>query len=139
MDIRQNKPIHIRCPKCDYDFGINTNRIVQEQQFQKNRIKQIDKAIAEARLNNINKKSPQWKRLTAQREDCLQQLTALKNVNRNLCENAELEKFRVFYKLVKQVIGDKKAVDLMMEAEDCLLYHGCYDTAIQKYNNFEKA
>lgn len=27
MELKQTKPIHLRCPKCGYDFSYNTNHI----------------------------------------------------------------------------------------------------------------
>ena len=65
-------------------------------------------------------------------------LCALKRLNRNLSENMELEKFKVFYKLVKHELGEEKTLKLIKEAEDCLVYND-YDTAIQRYSNFDNA
>ena len=136
MDLRQSKPIHIKCPKCGNDFGVNGNKIVSDLQFQKNRIRQLEKALADLKANNVSPKSPQYKRVLAQKADCLKALTALKNVNRNLTENAELEKFRVFYKLVKKELGEEKTLKLIKEAEEDIVYRD-YDMAIQKHTNFE--
>lgn len=138
MELRQSKPIHMKCPKCGHDFSFNGNRVVQDIQEQKNRMAQIDKAIAEAKSNNIEKDTPYYKRLIRHKKDCAMQLVALKNVRRNLVENAEIEKYKVFYNLVKQVLGEKKTVDLVKEAEESIVYRD-YDMAIQKHNNFEKA
>lgn len=30
MELKQTKPIHLRCPKCGYDFSYNTNHIEEE-------------------------------------------------------------------------------------------------------------
>lgn len=30
MELNQRKPIHLRCPKCGYDFAYNTNHIEEE-------------------------------------------------------------------------------------------------------------
>lgn len=30
MELKQKKPIHLRCPKCGYDFAYNTNHIEEE-------------------------------------------------------------------------------------------------------------
>ena len=27
MELKQDKPIHLRCPKCGYDFAYNTNHV----------------------------------------------------------------------------------------------------------------
>lgn len=128
----------MKCPKCGYDFSTNGNKIIQDLQFQKNRMTQIDKALNELKNNNVGKNTPKYKRLVQQKCDCQQQITALKSVHRNLTENAEIEKYKVFYKLVKQILGEKKTIELIKEAEDSLVYRD-YDMAIQKYNNFEKA
>lgn len=128
----------MRCPKCGHDFSVNGNRIVQDLQFQRDRMTQINKAFIELKNNNVGKDAPKYKRLVQQKADCQQQITALKNIHRNLTENAEIEKYKVFYNLVKQVLGEKKTIDLIMEAEDSIVYRD-YDMAIQKHNNFERA
>lgn len=138
MDLRQSKPVHMKCPKCGHDFSTNTNKIVQDLQFQRNRINQINRAIKDAKDKGLTKKSPQLKRLIQQREDCIQTLQALKAVNRNLAENAELEKYKVFVKLIKSQIGEEKTIKLLREAEEDIVYRD-YDTAIQRHNNFEGA
>lgn len=138
MDLRQNKPIHMKCPKCGHDFGANTNHIIQELQLQKSRVTQIKAELQELNQNGVNRNAPQRKRLKKQLEECNQRIVALKNVRRNLCENAELEKYKVFYSLVKQKLGEKETVDLVKEAEDCIVYRD-YDMAIQRHTNFEKA
>ena len=128
----------MRCPKCGHDFSVNGNRIVQDLQFQRDRMTQINKAFIELKNNNVGKNTPKYKRLVQQKADCQQQITALKNIHRNLTENAEIEKYKVFYNLVKQVLGEKKTIDLIIEAEDSIVYRD-YDMAIQKHNNFEGA
>ena len=30
MELKQTKPIHLKCPKCGYDFAYNTNHIEEE-------------------------------------------------------------------------------------------------------------
>ena len=30
MNLKQTKPIHLRCPKCKHDFAYNTNHIENE-------------------------------------------------------------------------------------------------------------
>lgn len=138
MDLRQSKPIHMKCPKCGHDFGANTNHIIQELQLQKNRVTQIKKELSELKQKGVTRNAPQYKRLRTQVDECNARIVALKNVRRNLCENAELEKYKVFYSLVKQKLGEKETVDLVKEAEDCIVYRD-YDMAIQRHTNFEKA
>lgn len=135
MDLRQSKPVHYKCSNCGHDISLNTNKIVAKRQELRARIAVIDKQLSGFKNANNKKNIPEYKRLLKQKKDISMQLQALNQVNRNLCENAELEKFKVFYRLVKSVLGEKRTLELIKDAEDSLVYHD-YDTAVQRYNNF---
>ena len=47
MELKQVKPIHLRCPKCGYDFSYNTNHIEEEIDRLKCEITSIKNQITE--------------------------------------------------------------------------------------------
>ena len=136
MELKQPKPIHIRCPKCGYDISCNANHIVEELQAEKARHKAIDAKIAKAKADGFTKASTRYKELIVQRAECEQRITALKRARQNLTENAELEKYKVFAKLVRSKYGAEVTKQMLIEAEDTLVYND-YDMAIQKSTNFD--
>lgn len=138
MNLYQRKPVHLKCPKCGHDFSTNTNKIVVERQQYKKLHSSLLKKRSELIAKGLTKKSPEVKRLDEKIEDCRMTLQALNNLNRNLSENMEIEKNKVFYKLVKQEIGEERTVELMIEAEDSLVYRD-YDMAVQRHTNFDGA
>lgn len=138
MDLRQNKPIHLRCPKCGHDFSFNGNKIIQEKQSVAKEIQTLMAKMSDMVSQNgsLVKKSPEYKRLKARLEDAQLRSQALKNLNRNLSEFSELERYKIFHKKVKSVLGDEKTIQLIKESEDELVYRD-YDMAIQKFTNFD--
>lgn len=136
MELKQSKPMHFRCPKCGFDFSTNTNKIVdRKQELQLKRTMIVNKLREFDGMKN-KKRMPEYQRLVAKQNDIDMQLQAINRLNRNLSENAEIEQFKIFKNLVKAEIGQQKTINLLKEAEDCMLYRD-YDTAIQKYNRFD--
>ena len=138
MDLKQSKPLHFRCPKCGYDFSANTNHIVEERQnLSRQRLLTIQKMQEFKNVKNKNR-MPEYQRLNAKLQDIDLKLQALKRLNTNLSQNAELQKYQIFNDLVKKEIGKERALELIKEAEDCLLYRD-YDMAVQRHTNFDNA
>lgn len=52
MELKQTKPIHLRCPKCGYDFSYNTNHIEEEMDRLKNEVTSISRQIAQYKVEN---------------------------------------------------------------------------------------
>ena len=136
MELRQNKPIHLRCPKCGHDFSFNGNKIVQERQAVSQEISILKAKITEIKQRPGFKKTwPEYKRVCAKLDDAIARITAINAAYRNMSEHSEIEKYKIFYTKVKKILGEQKTVELIREAEDELIYRD-YDMAIQKHNNF---
>lgn len=138
MDLKQTKPIHLKCPKCGYDFACNTNRIEEDYMAAKRKAASIHAKLAELKDKNISPKSPEYKRLVRLLEDANMQIVAIKKARSSISDEGERQKFEIFKKLVKGVIGEAKTLKLIKEAEDSLVYRD-YDNAIQKNNHFDGA
>lgn len=128
--------MHFRCPKCGHDFSANTNSIIARRQELQAKRQAIVNRMREFEGCKGKKKMPEYKRLVEKLEDVNMQLQAINRLNRNLSENAELEQFKIFKRLVKAEIGEKKVIEMLRDAEDSMLYND-YDTAIQRYNRFD--
>lgn len=135
MDLKQKKPIHLRCPKCGHDFACNTNRIEEDYHIAKNKAANLKAKLAELNDKNISKNAPEYKRLKRLHEDAIAQIVAIKKVRQALNREMEIQKYNIFKKLVKGIIGEQKTIELLKEAEDEMAFRE-YDMAIQKNNRF---
>lgn len=138
MDLKQSKPIHLKCPKCGHDFACNTNRIEEDYQAAKIKANSIKKKMAELKDKNVSAQSPEYKRLGRLLADTNAQIVAIKKVRSALSDESERQLFLVFRKLVKGVIGEEKTMLLLKEAEDELCFRN-YDMAVQRHSNFDGA
>lgn len=138
MDLKQSKPMHLKCPKCGYDFAVNTKRIEEDYMLLKAKATKIKAELTVLNERNVSQKSPERKRLKALLADTNAQIVAIKKVRKALSEESEIQKYIIFYKKAKSIIGEEKAVKLMKEAEEELIFRE-YDLAIQKGNNFTGA
>ena len=138
MDLKQRKPVHLKCPKCGHDFAVNTNRIEEDYMLLKSKATKIKSELELLNERNVSQKSPERKRLKALLADTNAQIVAIKKVRQALSRETEIQKHSIFYKKVKGIIGEEKTVKLMKEAEEELIFRE-YDLAIQKGNNFTGA
>ena len=140
MNLKQTKPIHLRCPKCKHDFAYNTNHIENEIDKLKCEISDIKAQITAFNSTNLTpaeKKKNQW------RKNALAALSfknahqqELKKPRKATAVEIKLQTFYVFKRLVAAEIGQDKMIQLVQEAEDQMVYWD-YDTAKQKYTKFE--
>ena len=138
MDLKQRKPVHLKCPNCGHDFAVNTNRIEEDYVLLKSKVTRLKAELELLNERNVSQKSPERKRLRALIADTNAQIVAIKKVRKALSEETEIQKYIIFYKKVKSIIGEEKTVKLMKEAEEELIFRE-YDLAIQKGNNFTGA
>lgn len=138
MDLKQSKPMHLKCPKCGHDFAVNTKRIEEDYMLLKAKATKIKAELEVLNERNVSQKSPERKRLKALLADTNAQIVAIKKVRKALSEESEIQKYIIFYKKVKSIIGEEMTVKLMKEAEEELIFRE-YDLAIQKGNNFTGA
>lgn len=138
MDLKQTKPIHLKCPKCGHDFSCNTNKVEEDYNNAKIKAASIKAELAKMRQNNVSKKSPEYKRLLRLQEDTILQITAIKKARQAMNREMEIQKCMIFKNLVKGEIGEKRTIELLKEAEEEMCFYD-YDTAIQKNNRFNGA
>lgn len=134
MDLKQSKPVHLRCPKCGNDFSVNSNRVEEDFQIARCKVAAL-KAEMERAKQKHGKKSADYKRLYERYTDAVAQLVAIKKVRAALNKNMELQKYGIFVALVKSKIGSDETIKLLKEAEDMMVYND-YDNAVQRSNRF---
>lgn len=138
MELKKEKPIHLRCPKCGYDFAYNTNHIEEEIDKLKNEITSISCQIAQFKAENPkNFAENEWykkaKKAVAIRRA---QLSEYKKARKATNIEIKLQTFEIFKKLVAERIGKEEMLKLVKEAEDEMLYYD-YDMATQTFTRFE--
>ena len=136
MDLKQKKPVHLKCPKCGYDFSCNTNRIEEDYHKAKMKLASIKAKMAELKDKNCSKQSPEYKRLIRLQADTISQITAIKKTRAALMKEMELQKYTIFKDLVKGILGKEKTISLLKEAEDEMMFWE-YELAMQRHNNFD--
>ena len=135
MDLKQLKPIHLKCPKCGHDFACNTNRIEEDYHAAKLKATSIKAKMTELKDKNVSTKSPEYKRLHRLLDDTNAQIVAIKKARAALSDESERQLFKLFKEQVKRVIGTEKTIALLKEAEEELIFKD-YDMAKQKNNHF---
>lgn len=139
MELKQVKPIHLRCPKCGYDFSYNTNHVEEEIDRIKCEITSIKSQMNEHRKNNPNRYRDQWyRRANAAMAAKQAQLQELKKARKATAVEIKLQTNKIFYQLVKEKIGDDEALKLLKEAEEQLVYYD-WDMATQTFTRFDGA
>ena len=139
MELKQVKPIHLRCPKCGYDFSYNTNHVEEEIDRIKCEITSIKSQMNEHKKNKPNRYRDQWYRRASAAIAAKQaQLQELKKARKATAVEIKNQTNKIFYQLVKEKIGADEALKLMKEAEEQMV---CYDwyMATQTFTRFEGA
>ena len=135
MDLKQYKPVHLKCPKCGYDYSCNTNRIEEDYEVAKVRLASINKEMALEKEKSNGKKTPRYNRLLSLQRDALTQIAAIKKARKSMMQEMELQKYVIFKDLIKGILGKDRTIELLQEAEEQMQYND-YDMAIQKFNRF---
>lgn len=140
MELKQAKPIHLRCPKCGYDFSYNTNHVEEEIDRIKNEITSISRQIAQYKAENPkNSQAKEWYKKAKKAVAIKQvQLSEYKKARKATDVEIKLQTFIIFKKLVAEKIGKEEMLKLIQEAEDEMIYYD-YDMATQKFTRFDGA
>ena len=140
MELKQAKPIHLRCPKCGYDFSYNTNHIEEEVDKLKNEITSISRQIAQYKAENSSDyNSKEWYKKAKKAVSIRQaQLSEVKKARKAAAVEIQLQTFQIFKNLVAERIGKEEMLKLIKEAEDEMIYYD-YDMATQKFTRFDGA
>lgn len=139
MNLKQTKPIHLRCPKCGHDFAYNSNHIEKEIDRLKCEISSIM-----SRIENYKREHKNWVKDTDYRN--LQfalkrrqaQLVEIKKARKATKIQIELQVNSIFRQLVRDRLGKEEVVKLLKEAEEQMVYYD-WDMAKQTFTRFEKA
>lgn len=140
MELKQAKPIHLRCPKCGYDFSYNTNHVEEEIDRIKNEITSISRQIAQYKAENPKDfQEKEWYKKAKKAVAIKQaQLSEYKKARKATNVEIKLQTFQIFKNLVAERIGEEEMLKLVKEAEDEMIYYD-YDMATQKFTRFDGA
>ena len=138
MELKQEKPIHLRCPKCGYDFAYNTNHIEEEIDKLKNEITSITNQITQYKTENPEEYQAQEWYKRAKKALSLKQakISKLKKARKATATEIKLQTFSIFRALVAERIGKEETLKLLKQAEDEMIYYD-YDMATQTFTRFE--
>lgn len=138
MELKQEKPIHLRCPKCGYDFAYNTNHIEEEIDKLKNEITSITTQIVQCKAENPEGyQSEEWYKRAKKAVALKQaQISKLKKARKATAAEIKLQTFSIFRALVAERIGKEEMLKLLKQAEDEMIYYD-YDMATQTFTRFE--
>lgn len=139
MELKQVKPIHLRCPKCGYDFSYNTNHIEEEIDRLKCEINSIKNQIMEYKKKHPKTYRDAWYRkanaaMTARNA----QLQELKKARKATAVEIKLQTNTIFRQLVEQKLGKEETMKLLKDAEEQMIYYN-WDMATQTFTRFEGA
>lgn len=139
MELKQEKPIHLRCPKCGYDFSYNTNHIEEEIDRLKCEITSIKNQMKKYKNSHPDSFRDSWyRRASAAISTKTVQLQELKKARKATAVEIKAQQNKIFYQLVKERLGADEALKLMKEAEDQLVYYD-WDMATQTFTRFDGA
>lgn len=139
MDLKQVKPIHLRCPKCGYDFSYNTNHIEEEIDTVKIEIASIMSEISDYKREHKNYRSEkEYKTLVAALRRRQSRIAKLKKARKATAVEIKLQTGIIFKQLVEQKLGKEETLKLLKEAEEEMVYY-VWDMATQTFTRFEGA
>lgn len=137
MNLKQTKPIHLRCPKCGYDFSYNTNHIEEEIDRLKCEITSIKNQITEHKKEHPKTwRDALYRKAHAAMATKNAQLQELKKARKATAVEIKLQTNIIFRKLVEQKLGKEETMKLLKEAEDQMVYYE-WDMATQTFTRFE--
>lgn len=139
MELKQTKPIHLRCPKCGYDFSYNTNHVEEEIDRLKCEITAIKKQITERKKEHPRTYRDSWYRAAhAAMAEKNAQIQEYKKARKATAVEIKLQTNIIFRQLVEQKLGREETLKLLKEAEEQMIYYN-WDMATQTFSRFEGA
>lgn len=139
MELKQVKPIHLRCPKCGYDFSYNTNHIEEEIDRLKCEITSIKSKITKYKNDHPKTYRDDWyRKANAAMAARNAQLQELKKARKATAVEIKLQTNIIFRQLVEQKLGKEETMKLIKDAEDQMVYYN-WDMATQTFTRFEGA
>lgn len=139
MELKQTKPIHLRCPKCGYDFSYNKNHIEEEIDRLKCEITSIKSQITKYKNDHPKTYRDAWyRKANAAMAARIAQLQELKKARKATAVEIKLQTNIIFLQLVEQKLGKEETMKLLKDAEDQMVYYN-WDMATQTFTRFEGA
>lgn len=139
MELKQVKPIHLRCPKCGYDFSYNSNHIEAEIEKLKCEITLIKKQITQYKIDNpdpnVRNRDIWYRKAQAAIAAKEAQMREYKKSRKATYTEIEIQKAYIFKKLVAEKIGKDEMIKLSEEAENQMVYY-VWDMSKQRFTNF---
>ena len=109
MDLKQTKPVHLRCPKCGYDFSYNTNHIENEIDRLKCEISSIKSAMQEHKRLYPGRYRDSWyKKASCKLQENVAQLQEYKKARKATAVEIKLQTNIIFKKLVEREIRKRR-------------------------------
>lgn len=137
MELKQKKPIHLRCPKCGYDFAYNTNHIEEEIDTLKKEIVSITSDIQRYKRKHRNyNKEYDYRNLQCALRSRQCRLADLKKARKATAVEIKLQTNIIFRRLVEEKLGKEETLKLLQEAEEQMVYYD-WDMATQTFTRFE--
>jgi superfamily II RNA helicase len=137
MDIKHTKPIHLKCPKCGYDFSCNSNHIEEEIDRLKTEITSIKSHMTQFKINYTDHyRRPAYKRMQAALNERQAQLAQYKKARKASNAEITMQINTIFRGMVRDKIGTEETNKLLKEAENQMRYY-FWDNATQTYTRFE--
>lgn len=136
MDSPNQKPIHLVCPKCHYEFEYDANYYDRKIAALKMEVADIIKQLEVFKAKyHPDFRTNRWRNQAVKALTIKQrQLTELKEFQRSARQIVESQRADIFIRLVKEAIPQKQYQDLWQQTDDMMRYR-TYDTAIQRFSN----
>lgn len=139
MELKQTKPIHLKCPKCGYDFAYNTNHIEEEIDTLKKEITSIMSEIQRYKREHRNyNKENSYRNLQCALRSREYKLADMKKVRKATAVEIKLQTNIIFKQLVEKKLGKEATLKLLKEAEEQMIYYD-WDMATQTFTRFDGA
>ena len=137
MELRQEKPIHLKCPKCGYDFAYNTNHIEERIDTLKREIASIISEIQKYKREHRDyRKNYEYKNLQYALRRRQLRLVDVKKARKATAVEIKLQTNAIFKQLVEEKLGKAETLNLLKEAEEQMIYYD-WDIATQTFTRFE--
>lgn len=137
MDLKQKKPIHLKCPKCGYDFAYNTNHIEEEIDTLKKEITSIKSQIERYKREHRNySKNKTYRNLHCALSSRQKRLADVKKARKATAVEIKLQTNIIFRQLVAEKLGKEETLKLLKEAEEQMIYYD-WDMATQTFTRFD--
>ena len=139
MELKQPKPIHLKCPKCGYDFSYNLNHVEEEIDSLKMEIASIMSQMKQFKAYDQHANSaPKYRRMKSILAERQAQLVQYKKSRKASQIEINIQINAIFRGLVREKLGEEVTNTLLREAKEAMQYY-VYDNAKQNFTRFEGA